>query len=42
MTTLLNLITLQQIEVDEFTSKVQAKITQEKNFKNNSKKLKHY
>ena len=42
MTTLLNLITLQQKEINEFTSKVQTKITQEKNFKNNSKKLKHY
>ena len=42
MTTLLNLITLQQRGINEFTSKVQTKITQEKNFKNNSKKLKHY
>ena len=42
MTTLLNLITLEQLEVKKFSSNIQNKIIQPKSFENKSKKMKHY
>tara|TARA_R110000765_G_scaffold20317_1_gene52774 strand:- start:1532 stop:1663 length:132 start_codon:yes stop_codon:yes gene_type:complete len=41
-TLLLELVTLEQKRVVEFTSQIKRKITQPKNFKNKVGKMKHY